>query len=522
MSTNAMPLLTLREPQAAADWLRQRVRGQLQIDSRAVQAGDGFMAWPGAAVDGRRFIAAALAQGARACLLEREGAEAFAAGWVDAPGAAAAVAGYEGLKGAAALVADAYYGQPSQALALVAVTGTNGKTSCAWWLAHALSNQELPSPLPCGLIGTLGIGALDRLVPSGMTTPDPVRLHAALRSMVDGGVRACAIEASSIGVAEQRLDGARIRVAVFTNFTQDHLDYHGSMDAYWRAKAALFAWPGLQAAVVNVDDPKGRELAASPALQALDLWTVSAQGDARLAARELRLEAAGQSFDVVERAHPGAAPQVQRLHTPHIGGYNVSNLLCVIGAMRALGVPLTDAVRACAGVPPVPGRLQTVAVDGQPLAVIDYAHTPDAVQKALAALRPLAQRRGGRLWCVLGCGGNRDASKRPLMAAAAARGADRVVLTSDNPRDEDPLAILADMQRGLPAPRQGQRVTVEPVRTQAVDDALCQADAADVVLIAGKGHEDYQEIRGERLTYSDLQQARAALERRQQGEPARV
>ncbi|MDO5087780.1 MAG: UDP-N-acetylmuramoyl-L-alanyl-D-glutamate--2,6-diaminopimelate ligase, partial [Comamonadaceae bacterium] len=489
----------LHTPQEAAQWLRARVTGRLQVDSRQAGAGDGFIAWPGAATDGRRFVRAALAQGAAACLVERQGMEAF-----ELP-ASEQVACYAGLKAVTGLVADAYYDAPSRALDVVAFTGTNGKTSSAWWLAAALSEKELPGHGPCALVGTLGMGVPPALQGTGMTTPDPVRMHRHFRAFADAGVRACAMEASSIGIAEQRLTGTAIRVAVFTNFTQDHLDYHGSMQAYWEAKAALFAWPGLSAAVINMDDAKGAELARQANDYGLDVWTFSLHqpNTARLHAEALVQRAQGLSFTVREE---GAAAHT--LATALIGEYNVSNLLGVIGALRALGVPLADAVRACAHLPAVPGRMEQIAQPGAPLAVVDYAHTPDALDKALAALRPLAQARGGRLWAVFGCGGNRDAGKRPLMAAAAEARADRVCLTSDNPRGEAPEAIIDDMRRGLRAPGAAR---VQADRARAIADALAEAAPADVVLIAGKGHEDYQEVQGERRPFSDQAEARRAL-----------
>jgi UDP-N-acetylmuramyl-tripeptide synthetase len=337
-----------------------------------------------------------------------------------------------------------------------------------------------------------------------LTTPDSVSLQAAFRRFADEGCRACAIEASSIGLEEQRLAGTRISVALLTNVTQDHLDYHGDMASYWRAKARLFDWPGLKSAVINVDDAHGAELAATLAASPLALWTCSVGGEARLVARELSYTASGMAFDVHE------AEQSMRLDTGLIGDYNVANLLTVLGGLRALGVPLAEAAQACSGLAPVPGRMQRVgmATPELPQVVVDYAHTPDALDKALHALRPLAQARGGALWCVFGCGGNRDAGKRPLMAALAERLADQVVLTSDNPRHEPPLAILADLLAGLHTP---QRATVIEDRAAAIAHAVHAAQPADVVLVAGKGHEDYQEVAGTRRPFSDVAEATLAL-----------
>ncbi len=499
----------LHSPQDAAQWLRTQVRGVLHTDSRRVGAGDGFIAWPGGVTDGRQFVASALKQGATACVVEHAGAESFA--WGDHP----AIATYDGLKAASGLIAAAYYEQPSQALDVVAITGTNGKTSTAWWLAHALHNAGKR----CAMVGTLGVGEVGHLEVTGMTTPDPVLLQAKLRGMVDSGVNACAIEASSIGLAEHRLDGTQVRVAIFTNFTQDHLDYHGDMANYWQAKLALFSWADLQAAVVNVDDPHGADLAAQ--LQArggLHVWTLSCAGHSgndsvdsvgasaqHIVARHIQHGAMGLCFDVVE------GDEIHALDTQLVGHYNVSNVLGVMACMRAMGYSLADAVQACRVLPAVPGRMQTVGEVGEPLVVIDYAHTPDAVAQAVQALLPLAQSRGGELTCVLGCGGDRDAAKRPLMAAAAERHAQHVVLTSDNPRSEDPQTILNHMLAGL---KHASKAIVIMDRAQAIAQTVQHARTQDVVLVAGKGHEDYQEISGVKHPFSDVQQAREALQHR--------
>ena len=488
----------LATPQDAARWLHQRVRGVLRTDSRRVAAGDGFIAWPGAAADGRRFVADALAQGATACVVEHEGVQDF--GFDDA-----AIATYGALKAASGPIAAAYYEQPSQALSVVAITGTNGKTSSTWWLAWALSKLQLPALSPSALVGTLGVGTPGALQATGLTTPDPVLLQQSLRGFADGGVKSCVMEASSIGIAEHRLDGTAVRVAVFTNLTQDHLDYHGSMDAYWAAKAALFAWPGLQAAVINIDDPRGAQLAEHTRARGLDVWTVSLRQPARVQAQDVGYGAHGLRWTLREGA------QARVMETALVGEYNVSNLLGVIAALRALGVPLADAVRVCADLPAVPGRMERVTPAGEraaPLVVVDYAHTPDALEKALAALRPLAAQRGGQLCCVFGCGGNRDAGKRPLMGAVAQAGADRVVVTSDNPRLEPPRAIIDDIVRGL---TRTDAVRIDIDRARAIAVAVAQADARDVVLIAGKGHEDYQDAGGVKTPFSDQAHARQAL-----------
>jgi len=279
------------------------------------------------------------------------------------------------------------------------------------------------------------------------------------------------------------------------------------MAAYWQAKARLFDWPQLQAAVIHIDDAQGARLAdALAGRSGLDCWTTSCTGRARLQAKDIRHGPHGLDFEVLE-----AGGAVHTVHAPVVGHYNVANVLGVIAALRTRGVPLADAARVCGQLSPVPGRMDSLGDQGQPLVVVDYAHTPDALDKVLAALRPVAQSRGGQLWCVVGCGGDRDASKRPLMAAAAEQGADRLVLTSDNPRSEDPVHILKAMAAGLQRPAQAQLVAD---RAQAIAQALRQADPADVVLLAGKGHEAFQELQGKRLPFSDREHALTGLQLR--------
>ena len=502
-----MALHVLESGDAAVRWLAGQGARRLVGDSRRLKAGDAFIAWPGQVHDGRRFVASALAAGAAACLVEPEGAASVLGGEADD----ARVAGLHGLKAGAGALASRFLGEPSAALDVIAVTGTNGKTSSTWWIAQALSQLGRR----CGVIGTLGVGEPEAVVPTGLTTPDPVTLQSALRGFVDAGFAACAVEASSIGIVEHRLDGTRVAVAVFTNFTQDHLEYHGDMAAYWQAKAQLFAWPGLRAAVVNVDDAQGEQLAASLAASKLDVWTISARGPARLMAQAITTGIDGLAFEVVEG--DARVP----LRTSMLGDYNVANLLGVLGALRALGVALAPAVQACAGLTPVPGRMQRVGLstDGDaqaatralPTVVVDYAHTPDALEKALTALAPLTTASGGRVWCVFGCGGDRDASKRPLMGAIACRLAGHVVVTSDNPRHEPPGFIIAQILVGALG---HDEVDVFEDRAEAIRHAVLAAAPHDVVLIAGKGHEDYQDVAGTRLHFSDAEQVGLALEAR--------
>jgi UDP-N-acetylmuramyl-tripeptide synthetase len=501
----------LTTPEQASQWLQARVKGALHTNSRKINSGDGFVAWPGAATDGRLYVQAALDAGAAACLVEAEGAEAFK---FDSP----RIASYAGLKAATGLIAADYYQQPSRHLDVIAITGTNGKTSTAWWVAQALNTLryqraaesklllkvQLPEQYSCGLIGTLGIGIPGAMVLTGNTTPDPVLTQAAFADIRTAGAHACAIEATSIGLAERRMVGVAVRTAVFTNFTQDHLDYHGGMPAYWQAKLALFDWPGLQAAVINLDDPQGALLVDHCAARGVQVWTVSQlRTDARIWAQDVQYTDAGMQFTVRE-GHTSAAIQCAV-----VGSYNVDNMLCAIASLRSLDITLDQAAHALSQCTAVPGRMECIITPKAPLVAVDYAHTPDALDKALAAMRPLARARGGQLWCVFGCGGDRDVSKRPLMAQVAERNADKLVVTSDNPRTESAQSIIAQIVAGLSTPA---RVQVQSDRALAIAYAVSTARASDVVLIAGKGAEEYQDIAGVKHPFNDLAHAHTALQ----------
>jgi murE/murF fusion protein len=503
----------LPDTASALAWLRTQGVADLTVDSRAVSSlqGVAFIAWPGAARDGRAYVQQALQAGALACLVEADGVEAF--GFDDAR-----IAAVPGLKARSAEIAHGFYGEPSAALQVVAVTGTNGKTSTSWWTAQVLEAIGLP----CGVVGTLGVGQVrdGGVVHTGLTTPDPITLHRTFRDFVSLGLKAAAIEASSIGIEELRLHATHIAVAQFTNFTQDHLDYHGDMAAYWLAKRRLFDWPGLRAAVINLDDEKGADLLRHAQARGLEPWTYSVEGRpgaARLQACDVQHAAGGVRFTVVEHTVGGTQELARQVvQAPVIGTFNVANLLGVIAAARALGGELATIARACATLQAVPGRMQLVSgpagrESDLPLAVVDYAHTPDALQKALQALRPVAEARGGRLWCVFGCGGDRDPIKRPLMGATADRHADRVVLTSDNPRSESPAFILSQILAGVPG---RDEVDVIEDRRAAIAHALAQADARDVVLLAGKGHEATQDVSGVKTPFSDIDEAASALSQR--------
>lgn len=487
-------------------WLRQRVSpaAHLRLDSRTVQPGDVFVACVGTADDGRRYIEEALAQGAGAILVQAPAPPGVGRG-VEA----ATMMSVEGLGDLLGELADAWYGQPSALMRIVAVTGTNGKTSCVQWIAQALNR----SGTPCGTIGTLGARLPDgQSLDSALTTPDVLSVHRILAAMRDAGAQAVAIEASSIGIEQGRLHGVRIAVAAFTNLTRDHLDYHQTMERYEQAKARLFAWPELVSAVINVDDAAGcRLMTRMPAHAAVGYSVNAAAENATLRACGLQMTAQGQVF-TLETPHGQA-----QIVTSLLGSHNVANLLLVAGVLYKLGWPLSLITRELTAMTPVEGRLQIVdqAVPSSlgvsasgPLTVVDYAHTPDALRHALLALRPVAQARGGRLICLFGCGGNRDPGKRAEMAHIAAELADSVSVTSDNPRDEDPAAIIAHLCAAIPATT---RLMVETNRARAIMRTIWAAAEVDVVLLAGKGHETYQEIGGHRYVFDDRQWARLAL-----------
>lgn len=501
---HSSPVATVAETVA---WLHERVSltAHLKLDSRDIEPGDVFVACPGLSSDGRLYIDKALALGASAVLFEAPATDAVLAASAGTP--MLAVTGLRALLGE---LGDTWYGRPSAALAVVAVTGTNGKTSSVQWIAHALSRNEKA----CGTIGTLGAVLPDGQTLGGsLTTPDVLTVHRTLAAMRDAGAKAVAMEASSIGIEQGRMDGVRVALAAFTNLTRDHLDYHVTMERYEAAKARLFSWPGLTAAVINADDEAGRRmLAALP--EGVSPMGYSLSDDpaipAAMRARDLQATSQGQIFTLV--SPHGEAQIVTRL----LGAHNVSNLLLVAGVLYKLGLPFAQIARELAATDPVDGRLQTVepavslpahAARG-PLVVVDYAHTPDALSRALLALRAVATARSGRLVCLFGCGGERDPGKRPVMGAIAAELADHVVVSSDNPRTESPEAIVQQILAGIP---EAVRADVEVDRARAILQTIWAASPEDVVLLAGKGHETYQDIGGEKLPFDDREWARVAL-----------
>lgn len=466
-------------------------------DSREIRAGNAFVAIgplskDGSGVHGLKFVAQARAAGASAILFEPPAP-------ADTPAPADAIA-VPNLHARLGELGDCFHGRVSEAMTVVGVTGTNGKTSVVQLLAQAWSLRGVH----CGTIGTLGAGLYGQAVPTGFTTPLVLRLHALLADLHDTGARAVAMEVSSHALDQGRVDGVHFDVALFTNLSHDHLDYHGDMASYGAAKTRLFAWPGLLAAAVNVDDAYGRSLfAALPQnVRAVGLSSCGA-ADAILRADALRLDNSGMQFDLV------AGDEIHPVRSALLGRFNVDNLLAVAGALFVLGDSPGTIASTLSQLQPVHGRMNRLGGDGTvPLVVIDYAHTPDALQQALASLRAHAR---ARLICVFGCGGERDTGKRAQMGAIAERHADRVIVTDDNPRAESGDAIVAGILGGFV---DAGRVIVQRDRALAIARAIGEAGVDDIVLIAGKGHESCQEIGGVQYPFDDTEVARVQLDAR--------
>lgn len=459
--------------------------GGMAADSRRVVSGDLFFAIAGGGRHGLEFATQAQANGAVAVAYESETADQLPD--LDIP-----MVPVEQLTARLGLIADRFCFEPSEHLAMVGVTGTNGKTSVSHFIADALAHLRMP----CGVIGTLGYGFPGKLEETGYTTPDAVTLQLGLKSLKHQGAAAVAMEVSSHALSQHRVSGVHFDVAVFTNLSRDHLDYHGDMVSYAQAKHLLLTMPGLRHAVINGDDATGREwLTSLPSGVNVIAFTAS---DSSMPVPALRgsnvcVDAHGLSLDLHWQG------ETARVDTRLIGHFNVENLLATAGALLALGYPFNVVVKALPKIRPVPGRMEQVASESKPLVIVDYAHTPDALEKALRAAREHCQ---GSLLCVFGCGGDRDTGKRPLMATVAEQNADEVFVTDDNPRTESPKHIVNDILAGFVAPAS---VRVIHDRAEAIRFALEEATDTDVVLVAGKGHEQYQLIGEQEIPFSDQQ-----------------
>jgi UDP-N-acetylmuramoyl-L-alanyl-D-glutamate--2,6-diaminopimelate ligase len=460
---------------------------ELTLDSRQVRAGDLFLAVPGGKFDGRAHIADALQRGAAAVAYEVDGATVLPI--TDAP-----LIPVKGLAAQLSDIAGRFYGDPSRQLNLVGVTGTNGKTSVTQLVAQALDllGQH------CGLVGTLGTGFYGALQSGQHTTPNPIAVQATLADLKKAGAKAVAMEVSSHGLDQGRVAALAFDVAVLTNLSRDHLDYHGTMEAYGAAKAKLFNWTNLACRVINLDDDFGRRLAAEKHDSRLITYSLE-DASAYLYCREARFDDEGVRATLV-------TPQGEHhLRSTLLGRFNLSNVLAAVGALLGLDYALDEILAVLPKLEGPAGRMQRLGGGNQPLVVVDYAHTPDALEKVLLALRPHAK---GRLLCLFGCGGDRDRGKRPLMAQVVERLADAVLVTDDNPRTEDPALIFDDIRSGFAAV---DKVEFVAGRGLAIAQLIASASAEDVIVLAGKGHEDYQEINGERHGFSDLVEADKAL-----------
>lgn len=478
-----MPLDELLAGIAAAP--RVDVAG-LTLDSRAVGAGDAFVALKGSSRHGLEHAGEAARRGALAVLFDP--AEGRAPD--GAPEGVPYVA-VRDLRDRLGGIADRFYGMPSAQLTVAGVTGTNGKTTCAWLLASAVGRLARRG----AYVGTLGAGFPPAVEGASLTTPDVITLHRQLRALADAGATHVAMEVSSHALDQRRVDGLRMRVAAFGNLTRDHLDYHGAMERYAQAKARLFALPGLEHAVINVGDPVGSRFAAA-LRPGIALTAVAVGGERPQAERFIhvaRVQTAERGLELDLTGHFGA----RRLGSRLIGGFNAENLAVTLGVLLAWQFGVDEAIAALGACSAPPGRMEGYRLPNGALAVVDYAHTPDALAKALAAVRAHAR---GRVIVVFGCGGDRDPGKRPLMGEAAERGADRVVVTDDNPRGEDGDRIVAMVLQGI---RNPGAVRVERDRARAIGAAVTEAQPGDAVLIAGKGHEDYQIVGSERRPFSD-------------------
>jgi UDP-N-acetylmuramoyl-L-alanyl-D-glutamate--2,6-diaminopimelate ligase len=447
-------------------------------DSRRVKGGDLFCAVAGERTDGRDHIAAAIGNGAAAVLGE--------APLPEMSNRLVPMVAVEGLRGRMSEIASRFYGHPSEALSVIAVTGTNGKTSFTQLLAQALSSARYK----CGMIGTMGSGVLGALTDPGLTTPAAIDIQRKLREFVDSGCEAVVLEASSHGLVQGRLENVRVGTAVLTNITHDHLDYHRTFESYRKAKELLFHIDSVSNAVINLDDEFASDLAAG-----LDRgvrvigYSLEKETDVSL------IEAAATAHGVEVSVF--VCGDIVKARLPLFGSFNIQNVLAVIATLVSMEWRASQIEASLKKLSPVAGRMDVLRRPGQPTIIVDYAHTPDALEKALSAVREHFPDH--HISCVFGCGGDRDGSKRPVMGQVASRFADRVVLTSDNPRSENPESIIREIQAGVGA----ADLHVNADRAEAIREAIHLASENEIVVIAGKGHEDYQELASGRLPFSD-------------------
>ena len=458
----------------------------LSLDSRSVVPGELFIACLGTQKDGRQYIQNAIEKGAKAVLTESNDHTIHLHGQVP-------VIPISGLREKVSDIAARFYKYPAKSIQMIGVTGTNGKTSCSHFVAEALKHFSIP----CGIIGTLGIGLHGDLKASALTTPDAVTLQKTLAAFLSQGIKHVAMEVSSHSIDQGRIANIPFKAGIFTNLTRDHLDYHGTMEAYGAAKRKLFDNPLLQYSVINRDDTFGREMLAT--LPGENLYSYGVSHPGQVTADHISLHLSGMEAHIVSPWGKGT------LQVGLIGQFNLHNILAVLTTLCLLDIPFPEALASLSALSPVPGRMQAFGGKEKPLVIVDYSHTPDSLEKALTALRPHCQ---GDLYCVFGCGGDRDKGKRPLMAQIAELYADFVVVTDDNPRTEDPEQITAEIMQGFKFPN---RVIMQHDRSKAIRDVIQYAKMGDCILIAGKGAETYQQIGDQKIPFSDIEKVKESL-----------
>jgi len=471
----------------------------IQLDSRMLRKGDLFLACFGRNHDAREFIGEAIKTGVTAVLAET-GGQWQGTQIIDG----IAVIAVDNLSAKLSEIAARFYGHPSRRLSVIGITGTNGKTSCSQFIAQALAN----SGFSCGTIGTLGYGVYGKLQETQLTTPDPVFTQMALAEMVQGGIDPVVMEVSSVGLHQKRVKAVKFDTAIFTNLTRDHLDYHESMEAYGNNKKKLFTSEGLSRAIINLDDPYALSVINAIA-PSVEMYTYSIKNSAATVYAE-SLTLTRQGFEARVVTPIGAGVIKGKL----FGYFNVSNLLAVISVLvsylpKKKELDIEQLCELVSGLSPVDGRMQIVGDTAEITALVDYAHTPDGLRSALKGLR---DHFSGNIWCVFGCGGNRDKGKRPIMGEIAEAFADKVIIADDNPRNEEGDKIVEHIQSGMKSPEQ---TVVLRDREKAIAYAIGNAEPGDVVLVAGKGHETYQDVGGSRLIFSDANQVRLALQARE-------
>jgi UDP-N-acetylmuramoyl-L-alanyl-D-glutamate--2,6-diaminopimelate ligase len=466
----------------------------LALDSRFVKPGDLFFACKGTHLDGRQFIDDVIAKDAYAVLAEASSANTTYYLQNNTP-----VFPVHNLNHRIGDIAANFYDHPAKALRVVGITGTNGKTSCSHFIGGALQQLGITT----GVIGTLGCGIYGSIEPSNLTTPDAITLQATFADFLKHGAKVVAMEVSSHSLDQGRVDNIPFEVGIFTNLTRDHLDYHGDMESYGAAKKRLFDSPHLQRAIINADDPFGQQLIRLlPRQDTILAYSVGRAFQAAcpmIYADDLQLDINGLHARVNSPWGEGD------LHTSLIGHFNLSNILAVLTTLCVLDVPFKDALSSIANLKPVAGRMQTLGGKAQPLVIVDYSHTPDSLEKALIALK---QHCEGQLYCIFGCGGDRDKGKRPMMAKIAEQYADHVIVTDDNPRHESPEQIVADIMRGFSTP---SKIIVQHDRSKAIQEIIQCAVAGDCILIAGKGAETYQQIGDTKIPFSDVEKVQKSL-----------